>query len=227
MHTKDRMIQLTYQIEKNIDDLTLLENEFINDYDSNEKLNYLRSKKRKGDEIEQILNCRIMEFYDGHSYNLPKEFVALWSVLLSDFTFENGAQMKDILKALKPGTSKAQANISPIIIEQLRLGLQFSYAKVYGDEVHEVNVDELIDRQIRVIQENYHFNFEKRKIEKEIQSLIKEAFSTKFGQPNQYTIEKNSFNNTELYPFGELTLEQQLEKMSELKNQIKLQLENW
>ncbi|MDM5246432.1 hypothetical protein [Lysinibacillus sp. G4S2] len=229
MYTKDQMIQLAYQLENNLDEITDSMDNLIQDNDSKEKLNYSRSKKRKGDEIEQILNCRIMEFRQGHSYHLPKEFVALWALLLADSTIENGEdgiEMKGILKGLKP-TTNTRKTIPAAIIEKLRMGLQIAYVRAFKGENHDININELIDMQIQAIQENYLFNIEKKKKEKEIQQLIKDAFQTKFGRPNQYTVQASKEKHEELYPFGELTYEQQLEKMDELKEKIKRQLENW
>lgn len=229
MYTKDQMIQLAYQIENNMDDIAYSMDQLMQDNDSNKKLNYSRSKIRKGDEIEQILNCRIMEFHHGHAYYLPKEFVALWALFLADSKIENGEadgfEMKEILKELKP-TANAKKNIPAVIIEKLRMGLQISYARAFREENYNVNINELIEMQIQAIQENYIFNIEKKKREKEIQQLLKDAFQTKFGRPNQYTVEASKGNHDELYPFGELTYEQQLEKMDKLKEKIKQQLEN-
>jgi len=229
MYTKDQMIQLTYQIEKNINELAFSEEEGMNHRDDNKRANYWRTKKRKGDEIEQILNCRIMEFHDGYAYRLPKEFVALWAFLLADFTISSDAtgttSMKDILKALKP--TATMKDIPTSIIDKLRIGLQASYRKVYGDEINEIDTHEVIEMQLRAIQENYHFNCEKKKIENEIQHMLKEAFNSKLAQPNQYTVERSKEYETELYPFGELTFTQQVEKMTELKDQIRRQLEEW
>lgn len=230
MYNKDEMIQLTYQLENNLDGIKDAIDQFMQDRDSNERLNYNRSKKRKGDEIEQILNCRIEEFYQGNFYQLPKEFVALWALLLADSMVEDGntdsIEMKGILKELKP-TSNAKKNISEVVIEKLRMGLQISYARVFSDEIDYSRMSKLIEMQIQAIEENYNFNIEKKKKEKEILKLIKDAFQIKFGRPNQYTVEASKEKHEALYPFGELTYEQQLEKMDELKEIIEQQLENW
>lgn len=230
MYTKDQMIQLAYQLENNLDEITDSIDNFMQDNDSDKKLNYNRTKKRKGDEIEQILNCRIMEFHQGHAYHLPKEFVALWALFLADSTIENGEadgfEMKEILKELKP-TTNAKKDIPAAIIEKLRMGLQIAHERAFRGANHNLNINEVIEMQIQAIQESYIFNIEKKKREKEIQQLIKDAFQTKFGRPNQYTVGESKGNHNELYPFGELTYEQQLEKMDELKEKIKQQLEHW